>query len=161
MSKSRTAPNANRRTPPAARGPRSDLWISVLLAVAVLGVYGQVLHFDFVTYDDPDYVTANPHVQAGLTWAGVAWAFRSSFAGNWFPLTWLSHMLDCTFFELDSGWHHFTNVWIHALSTLLWFAMLKRLTGASWRIVLVACLFALHPLHVASAAWGDVRYDDL
>ena len=63
---------------------------------AVLAVYGQVLHFDFVTYDDPDYVTANAHVQAGLTWAGVAWAFRASFAGNWFPLTWLSHMLDCT-----------------------------------------------------------------
>ena len=161
MSKPRTAPNANRRTPLATRGPHSDLWIYLLLAVAVLAVYGQVLHFDFVTYDDPDYVTANPHVQAGLTWAGVAWAFRSSFAGNWFPLTWLSHMLDCTFFGLDSGWHHFTNVWIHALSTLLWFAMLKRLTGASWRSALVAFLFALHPLHVESVAWVAERKDVL
>jgi Flp pilus assembly protein TadD len=161
MSRPRTVPNAKRRTQADVRGPGSDLWIYVLLAVAVLAVYSPVLHFDFVTYDDPDYVTANPHVQAGLTWAGVAWAFRSSFAGNWFPLTWLSHMLDSTLFGLDSGWHHFTNVCIHALSTLLWFAVLKRLTGARWRSALVAFLFALHPLHVESVAWVAERKDVL
>ena len=140
---------------------RSDLWIYLLLAAAVLIVYGQVLHFDFVTYDDPDYVTANPHVQAGLTWAGIAWAFRTSFAGNWFPLTWLSHMLDVSLFGLDSGWHHFTNVCLHTLSTLLWFALLKRLTGSRWRSALVAFLFALHPLHVESVAWVAERKDVL
>ncbi len=161
MSKPRSAPNANRRTLPGTRGPGSDLWIYLLLVLAVLGVYSQVLQFDFVTYDDPDYVTANPHVQAGLTWAGVAWAFRTSYAGNWFPLTWLSHMLDSTLFGLDSGWHHFTSVWIHALSTLLWFAVLKRLTGARWRSALVAFLFALHPLHVESVAWVAERKDVL
>jgi Flp pilus assembly protein TadD len=161
MSRPRTAPIAKRRTQPDVRGPGSDLWIYLLLAVAVLAAYSPVLHFDFVSYDDPDYVTANPHVQAGLTWAGVAWAFRSSFAGNWFPLTWLSHMLDSTLFGPDSGWHHFTNVWIHALSTLLWFAVLKRLTGARWRSALVAFLFALHPLHVESVAWVAERKDVL
>ena len=103
----------------------------------------------------------NPHVQAGLTWAGIAWAFRSSFAGNWFPLTWISHMLDCSLFGLDSGWHHFTNVCLHMLSTLLWFAVLKRLTGARWRSALVAFLFALHPLHVESVAWVAERKDVL
>jgi Tfp pilus assembly protein PilF len=161
MSRLRNAPNAKRRTQASVRGPGSNLWIYLLLAVAVLAAYGQVLHFDFVSYDDPDYITANPHVQAGLTWAGVAWAFRSSFAGNWFPLTWLSHMLDSTLFGLDSGWHHFTNVWIHALSTLLWFAVLKWLTGARWRSALVAFLFALHPLHVESVAWVAERKDVL
>jgi Flp pilus assembly protein TadD len=161
MSKPRSVPNANRRSVPDARGPVSDLWIYLVLAVAVLAVYSPVFHFDFVTYDDPDYVTANPHVQAGLTWTGIAWAFRSSFAGNWFPVTWLSHMVDSTLFGLDSGWHHFTNVWIHALSTLVWFAVLKRLTGARWRSALVAFLFALHPLHVESVAWVAERKDVL
>jgi Flp pilus assembly protein TadD len=161
MSRPRTAPNAKRRTLADVRGPGGDLWIYLLLAVAVLAAYAPVLHFDFVSYDDPDYVTANPHVQAGLTWAGVAWAFRSSFAGNWFPLTWLSHMVDSMLFGMDSGWHHFTNVWIHALSTLLWFAVLKRLTGARWRSALVAFLFALHPLHVESVAWVAERKDVL
>jgi tetratricopeptide (TPR) repeat protein len=142
-------------------GPHTDLWILLLLAAAVLVTYSQVLHFEFVTYDDPDYVTANAHVKAGLTWAGAAWAFGSSFAGNWFPLTWLSHMLDCELFGTDSGWHHFTNVLIHALSTLLLFAVLKRLTGARWKSALVAFLFALHPLHVESVAWVAERKDVL
>jgi Flp pilus assembly protein TadD len=154
----RQKPDSQKSKPP---GLRSDFWIYVLLAGAVLAAYGQVLHFDFVTYDDPDYVTGNPHVQAGLTWPGVAWAFRSSFAGNWFPLTWISHMLDCSLFGLDSGWHHFTNVCLHMLSTLFWFAVLKRLTGARWRSALVAFLFALHPLHVESVAWVAERKDVL
>ena len=140
---------------------RGDLWLYLLLAAAVFAAYAQVLHFDFVTYDDPDYVTGNAHVQAGLTLAGAAWAFGSSFAGNWFPLTWLSHMLDCELFGTDSGWHHFTNLWIHALSALLWFAVLQRMTGARWRSTLVAFLFALHPLHVESVAWVAERKDVL
>ncbi len=140
---------------------RSGLWIYLLLAIAVFAVYIQVLHFDFVNYDDPDYVTENLHVRAGLTTPSVAWAFTSSFAGNWFPLTWLSHMLDCQLFGLDSGWHHFTNVCIHVLTTLLLFAVLQRITGARWRSALVAFLFALHPLHVESVAWVAERKDVL
>ena len=152
-----------KRNPSADRALRrpSDLGIYLLLAAAVLVVYGQTLHFDFVTYDDPDYVTANPHVQAGLTWAGIVWAFTSSFAGNWFPLTWLSHMVDCAIFGLDSGWHHFTNVCLHIVSSLVWFAVLQRMTGARWRSAIVAFLFALHPLHVESVAWVAERKDVL
>jgi len=141
--------------------PPSDLWIYLLLAAAVFLIYSPVLHFDFVTFDDPEYVTANPHVQAGLSLAGVAWAFASSYAGSWFPLTWLSHMLDCDLFGLASGWHHFTNLWIHALSTLLLFTVLKRISGARWKSALVAFLFALHPLHVESVAWVCERKDVL
>ena len=70
-------------------------------------------------------------------------------------------MLDCSLFGLDSGWHHFTNVCLHMLSTLLWFALLKRLTAARWRSALVAFLFALHPLHVESVAWIAERKDVL
>jgi hypothetical protein len=125
---------AVKRNVPAeqSRAQSTDLLICILLAAAVFVAYSQVLHFDFVTYDDPDYGTGNTHVRAGLTFAGMVWAFSSSFAGNWFPLTWLSHMLDWQFFGSDSGWHHFTNVWIHALSTVLWFIVLKRMTAARW-----------------------------
>ena len=138
-----------------------DLWIYVLLVTSVFAVYGQVLHFDFVNYDDPDYITDNAHVRAGLTAEGAAWAFGSSFAGNWFPLTWLSHMMDCEIFGLRAGWHHLTNVWIHALSTLLLFALLRRMTGSRWPSAVVAFLFALHPLHVQSVAWIAERKDVL
>jgi len=153
-------PRRKLHTPQPLRPP-GDLWIYVLLAAAVFVTYSQVLHFDFVTFDDPEYVTANPHVQAGLSLAGVVWAFGSSAAGSWFPLAWLSHMLDCDLFGLDAGWHHFTNVCIHALSALLWFMVLKRITGARWRSAMAAFLFALHPLHVESVAWVCERKDVL
>jgi Flp pilus assembly protein TadD len=132
-----------------------------LLLITVFVIYGQVVHFDFVNYDDPDYVTANAHVQAGLSWSGTAWALGSSLTGNWLPLTWLSHMLDCELFGLDAGWHHFTNVVIHGLSTVLWFGFLSSVTGARWKSALVAFLFALHPLHVESVAWVAERKDVL
>jgi protein O-mannosyl-transferase len=127
----------------------------------VFAAYLQVLQFGFTTFDDPEYVTENPHVQVGLSLAGVKWALTTSAAGSWFPVTWLSHMLDCQFFGLDSGWHHFTNVCIHAASTVLWFLLLRRITGAQWKSALVAFLFALHPLHVESVAWVCERKDVL
>ncbi|MGA2114565.1 MAG: tetratricopeptide repeat protein [Bryobacteraceae bacterium] len=144
-----------------AAGRATDIGIAILLVAAIFAVYWQTLHFGFVNYDDPDYVTGNVHVRAGLTAGGVAWAFRHSFAGNWFPLTWLSHMLDVEVFGLDSGLHHLTSVSIHAGSTLLLFAFLRRTTKSRWPSAMVAALFAVHPLHVESVAWIAERKDVL
>lgn len=164
---SRSAPSPtgkwNFRPPPGRQlHPRHwDLWAATALLGIVLLAYGQVLHFDFVNFDDQDYVTANPNVQAGLTWPGVAWAFRTSFTGNWFPLTWLSHMTDCELFGLDAGWHHFTSVVIHALTTVLLFWFLKSVTASYGRSAVAAFLFAIHPLRVESVAWVAERKDVL
>ena len=133
----------------------------MLLFLATVAVYCQVRHFDFVIFDDPEYIAENNHVRAGLTWNGVVWAFTSYEAANWFPLTWLSHMAAFQMFGLRSGWHHLTNVLFHALGSLLLLATLKRMTGALWRSALVAFLFALHPLHVESVAWIAERKDVL
>ncbi|HEX3744616.1 MAG TPA: tetratricopeptide repeat protein [Bryobacteraceae bacterium] len=141
--------------------PAGDLWIYVGLAAAIFAAYGAVLRFGFVSYDDPVYIAGNPHVRDGVTGSGVVWAFTHSFAGNWFPLTWISHMLDCQFFGLDAGAHHFTNLALHTAATLLLFAVLRRITGARWRSAFVAALFALHPLHVESVAWIAERKDVL
>jgi len=120
-----------------------------------------VLHFGFVNYDDPSYVAQNPHVRDGLTANGIAWAFTHSFAGNWFPLTWISHMLDCQFFGLDASLHHLTNLCFHVLAAILLYTVLRRITGARWPSAMVAALFALHPLHVESVAWIAERKDVL
>jgi tetratricopeptide (TPR) repeat protein len=144
-----------------ARGKRRELWIAVVLALLTLAVYAQVGHHEFVLYDDPDYVTENPHVRAGLTLEGVVWAFTNGQAGNWFPLTWMSHMVDCEIFGVDSGALHLVNALFHTLTTLLLFAVLKRMTGAVWRSAFVAFLFALHPLHAESVAWYAERKDVL
>ena len=138
-----------------------DLWIYASLTVAIFAVYGAVLRFGFVNYDDPVYIANNPNVRDGITGSGIVWAFTHSFAGNWFPLTWISHMLDCQLFGLDAGAHHFTNLAIHAAATLLLFAVLRRITQARWPSAMVAALFALHPLHVESVAWVAERKDVL
>src|SRR5262249_8452505 len=91
--------------------------------------------------------------------SGIVWAFTSSYAANWIPLTWISHMADVSLSGLDSGRHHVTSFLLHAFSTLLLFSALRRMTGARWRSAFVALLFALHPLHVQSGAWAANRRD--
>jgi protein O-mannosyl-transferase len=131
------------------------------LTAVVLAVYGQVVQHAFINYDDPDYVTANPYVRAGLTRAGVEWALTTVHASNWHPLTWLSHMIDCQLWGLRPGAHHLTSVVLHAINAMLVFALLNGTTGALWASAAVAWLFALHPLHVESVAWAAERKDVL
>jgi tetratricopeptide (TPR) repeat protein len=131
------------------------------LAIAVAIVFGQTASFDFVTLDDPEYVTENPHVKRGLTADGLRWAFSSLDASNWHPLTWLSHMADCEMHGLDAGGHHLSNVVLHAAAAILLFLALRSLTGALWPSALVAALFAIHPLRAESVAWIAERKDVL
>ena len=130
------------------------------MGLITLALYLPSLRHDFVDYDDQQYVTENIHVQAGLTFKNIVWAFGYH-AGNWHPLAWLSHMLDCQLFGLNAGGHHFTSALLHALNTGLLFLLLNRLTGAPWRSASVAALFGWHPLHVESVAWVAERKDVL
>jgi tetratricopeptide (TPR) repeat protein len=139
----------------------SFMLVCFLLPALVIAVFWPAVQNGFVSFDDPDYVTENPHVQAGLTWDGIKWAFGSSAAANWHPMTWISHMLDCQLFGLEPWGHHLTSVLLHAVNTLLVFLFLKRMTGAVWRSFFVAALFGLHPLRVESVAWIAERKDVL
>jgi tetratricopeptide (TPR) repeat protein len=142
---------------------RRAVSISVVLALTTLASYAPVLRNDFLNYDDPEYVTDNAIVKKGLTLDGVRWAFIDSvgYASNWHPLTWLSHMLDCQLFDLRAATHHLTSVVIHAISVVLLFLTLRRMTGADWQSAFVAGVFALHPSHVQSVAWAAERKDVL
>ena len=133
-------------------------WVlSLLLAAATLALYYPVHHHPFVNYDDSVYVTANPHVQSGLDWDTVKWAFTTYDAGNWHPLTWLSHTLDCQLFELHPAGHHDVNLLLHGLNVLLLFWVLQKATGFAGRSFMVAALFALHPINVQTVAWVAER----
>ena len=136
-------------------------FICLFLIVTTLFVFWPVTRCDFLNYDDPDYFTSNPHVLTGLTLDNVTWALTSGFTGNWHPLTWLSLMLDVEIFGKNSFGPHFTNLLFHAANASLLFLLLRQLTSAIWRSVLVASLFALHPLHVESVAWVAERKDVL
>jgi Flp pilus assembly protein TadD len=141
---------------------RLQTWLICLgLALGVLAAYAPVWRAGFITYDDPAYVTANPHVQGGLSWAGLIWALTTSDASNWHPLTWISHMLDFQLYGMNPAGHHLTNVALHLANSILLFLLLQRMTKAMWPSALVAALFALHPMHVESVAWVSERKDVL
>ena len=141
---------------------RYPVWLlAVLLMLGTLSAYWPATSHDFVNYDDPDFVTSNVHIQRGLTWDNVKWAFCNPVVGNWHPLTMLSHMLDCQMYGLNPWGHHLTNVLLHAANTALVFLLLHSLTGTMGRSWMVAALFGLHPLHVESVAWVAERKDVL
>ena len=144
-----------------ARLVGSPRGIAAALVLLTLGVYSPVFESGFVTIDDPLYVTENPMVKQGLTLPGIRWAFQSTSAGNWHPITWLSHMLDCTLFGMDPNGHHVVSTLWHSANAALLFYLLASLTGTRWRSALVAALFAWHPLHVESVAWISERKDVL
>jgi tetratricopeptide (TPR) repeat protein len=135
--------------------------ICLALALITLVVFWQVRNFEFIHYDDVEYITQNPHIQSGLNLKSIKWAFTTGYASNWHPLTWLSHILDCRIFGLAAGGHHLVNLLLHIINTLLLFVVLARATGRQWPSAFVAALFALHPLHVESVAWVSERKDVL
>jgi tetratricopeptide (TPR) repeat protein len=143
----------------------SHRWVTscvcACLVVLTWIVFGQTLQHDFVNYDDPRYVYQNTKVTSGLNIGSIAWAFSHIHAENWHPLTTITHMLDCQLYGLKAGWHHFSNVLLHAIASVLLFFALQRMTDALWRSAFVAAVFAIHPLHVESVAWVAERKDVL
>ena len=136
-----------------------SLLIVSMLLLGVLVIYWQVSDFSFVTFDDAAYVYSNEEVNQGLSRAGVKWAFTAFHSANWHPLTWISHMVDVSLFGLGAGYHHLSSLFWHLLNTLLVFVVLQRLTGSVVGSMLVAALFAWHPLRVESVAWIAERKD--
>jgi protein O-mannosyl-transferase len=154
-------------TPPKAatpvRGrPGLPAWLlAVWLVLGTMALYWSATRCDFVNLDDSLHVTANVQVQKGLTLDSLKWAWLNPVNCIWHPVTVWSHMLDCQLFGLNPWGHHLSSVLLHAVNTGLVFLMLRGLTGARWRSVLVAALFGWHPLHVESVAWVAERKDVL
>jgi len=136
-------------------------FVCLLVFFATLSIYWPVRHYNFVEFDDPDYVFDNTVVRAGLTQWGLVWAFVDAHSSNWHPLTWLSHMLDCQLFGVNTGAHHLVNVLFHCANAFLLLLVLNSLTNTFWRNAFIASVFALHPLRVESVAWISERKDVL
>jgi len=141
--------------------PRNVPLIGLLLVLVTWALYWPVGSFEFVSYDDPLYVPENEIVQRGLTWDGIKWAFSNNSVGHWHPLTWVSHMFVCQFFGASPKAHHLANLFLHSVNALLFFLVLRRLTGAMACSVFAAALFAWHPQRVESVAWVAEHKDVL
>jgi len=149
------------RSRPLLLPPLPDVAVSICDFCSDVTGYSQVDRFEFVNYDDPEYVTENAAVLGGLGAASWRAAFTEPAGGNWIPVTVLSHAFAAQLFGLQAGAHHFLNVLIHAFAAILLFAALRRATRARWPSAFVATVFALHPLHVESVAWISERKDVL
>ena len=133
------------------------LVLGLLLVVVTLALYNPLSRNGFVNFDDDRYVTDNLQVRAGIRWSTISWAFTSLDQANWHPLTWLSHALDCQLLQLNPTGHHYTSLLLHAMNALLLFLILQWFTGYTARSLMVAALFAMHPLNVESVAWVAER----
>ena len=142
---------------------RFDVSRVILLCLAglTLAVFWPLQHFEFLLWDDYEYILNNHHVRSGLSLENLCWAFTTTHASYWHPLTWLSLMADAELFGLNPQGFHFNNLIIHLAGTLLLFATLNGMTGDPWRSGFVAALFSLHPLRIESVAWVAERKDVL
>jgi len=131
--------------------------LCLLLAVATLAVYNPVANNAFLDFDDLSLYLGNAHVRAGLNWETIKWAFTTYDASNWHPLTWLSHAADYELFRMNPVGHHYVNLLLHTLSAIMLFLVLQSATRQTWPSLIVAALFALHPVNVESVAWVAER----
>jgi hypothetical protein len=134
-----------------ARGATAAVVIALFAATWV--IFGQTVVHEFVGFRDDIYVYDNPQIKEGLSWTSVKRAFTEPHAGQWHPLTTLSHIADWQLFGDDAGLHHAGNVLLHSLAGVALFVVLRKMTDTLWRSALVAALFAVHPLRVESVAW--------
>jgi tetratricopeptide (TPR) repeat protein len=158
---------AARTTNPALAAPpvgslftspkKRTLLLCLGLAAITLLLYNPVTRHEFINFDDDRYITHNPHVVGGLTAQNIIWAFRTTQEANWHPLTWLAHQLDYQVFRLQPAGHHYNSLLLHVANALLLFVLLGRATRSTWRSLVVAALFALHPINVETVAWAAER----
>src|SRR5262249_32319399 len=160
-----SAANLKMATAPAQANPPSDrrliIAVCIFLTAIIWIVFAQTLGHDFINFDDDRYVYETSHVSAGLTLDGLKWLLTHSHASLWHPLTTLSHMGDCQIYGLKPAGHHFTNVILHNIGTVLLFLVFSQMTSNVWRSAFVAAIFAVHPMRVESVAWIAERKDML
>lgn len=139
--------------PLPAQHTRHAIW---LLCGFVLAVFGMSVSFDFVNWDDPWYVLRNPLIKE--------WSFQNlwgiateTVTRNFAPLTIFSYLIDHTFWGTWAGGYHLTNVLLHAVNAVLVFLLVRQVTSRHVFALVVALLFAVHPIQIESVVWISAR----
>lgn len=66
-----------------SENPERVRWLCVLLFGMVIVAFWRALFCDFQFFDEADYLINNPHVNSGLTWSNIVWAFGNADKANW------------------------------------------------------------------------------
>ena len=130
---------------------RTALLATALVLTALL-LYYPVHSYPFCNLDDSGYVYNNSRV-GPLDWPAIKWTFTHPFILNYDPLTLIAHSVNVQLFQLDSGAHHEVNAVLHGVDAALLFWLLTLATGFTGRSLMVAALFAIHPINVENVAW--------
>ncbi|NMB98908.1 MAG: tetratricopeptide repeat protein, partial [Thermoanaerobaculaceae bacterium] len=136
---------------------KTSIFFYLLLAIISFAPYFSLLNADFVNWDDDIYVTQNAKVTKGLTLDNVKWAFSTTYFGFYYPITWISHMIDVSIYGVNPKGHHFTNILIHIFNTILLFNFLWKGGIDEVKSFIISALFAVHPLNVESVGWISER----
>ena len=138
----------------------------LLVFILVFGLFAPSIGYPLVAYDDMPFIARNTLVLDGLSLASVKTAFTTLHGDGamYSPLLWISWMLDVSVFGASPStpWpFHFGNVLLHALNAVFLFFLLRRCRAATLPAVLLALLWACHPLRIESVAWATERKDCL
>src|SRR3989338_6988349 len=149
------------------RMERKHLLAIALLTLLTVCAWSRTCFNSFLSMDDHVYIWQNPFIQDGLTFKGIAWAFRANltqtteFAEYWTPVTFISRMMDISLFKFNAGMHHLGNLFFHVINAILLYFFVEHVSKQSRFSFLVAAVFALHPLHAEVIGWATARKDVL
>ncbi len=127
-----------------------------LLLGLVLAVFGISVTFDFVNWDDPWYIHRNPLVQ-GWSFQNLYGICTETVTRNFAPLTIFSYLIDHTLWGKWAGGYHLTNVLLHGINAVLVFLLVRQITTRHIFALVVAMLFAIHPVQIESVVWISAR----
>jgi len=136
---------------------RLRTWFIAIILLTT-AVYGGTLKNEFVNFDDPPLITDNAAVHE-LSTRTLHYVFTTFDPELYIPLTLVSYQLDWVFFHQTPAGVHFTNLLLHLINVLLVGWVVFGLTRRQWTSVIVAGLFALHPLNAQAVLWASARKD--
>lgn len=121
----------------------------LIMAAAVLAVYGWAISFGFLYYDDHINVFENQPLLGGQ----ILYFWKSAHEGLYVPLVYTAWSVLYKLFGLNPAAFHAFNITLHIANTWLVFLILQNLKISKKSALLAALLFAVHPIQVESVVW--------
>jgi hypothetical protein len=127
--------------------------LAPLFVLVSLAIYGSALQYDFVEIDDGGQVLQNPFLDS-LSWSNLVGMFSSATVGMYQPLTtFLFALLSQLFGREAATPFHMLSLGLHVGNTILVWTLGKRLFQQAPLALVLALLFAVHPLAVEVVCW--------